>query len=144
MELSRQASLFQVFSSWGILSLESYLFELELKVCLVFFLKRMNPNSFFLPLFHQTLAFHVLFHLLICSLCPQQLDLLPGVICPVAAGYAFDVKLGLQLWLLPWELSSLANTGIWTCGLGEARGRERLIKEKKRCLFCSVLVLKKL
>lgn len=92
---ARQAFLFQVFSIWGIFSFKIYLFELELKVCLVFFLKKVNPNSFFLPLFHQTLAFHVLFHLLICSLCPQQLALLPAVICPVAAGCVFDVKLRL-------------------------------------------------
>lgn len=120
--------LSQVFSGIGIFSLKICLLELELKVCLVFFLKKVDPNSFFLPLFHQTLAFRVLFHLLICSLCAQQLALLPAVICPVAAGYAFDVKLGLCDCCLP----SPANIGVWTCGLGEARGRERLVKEKKK------------
>lgn len=91
---TRQASLLEVFSSWGIFSLDSDLFELALKVCLAFF-QEANPNPFPLPLFFQTWAFHVLNHLLIRSLSPQRLALLSAVLCPVAAGYAFHVKLEL-------------------------------------------------
>lgn len=93
-----QDSLLEVFSCWGVFSLETELFELGLKICLSFFQKA-NPNPFPLPLFFQTWAFHVSDHLLIHSLSPWQLALLAAVLCPVAAGYAFHVKLRLSVTL---------------------------------------------
>lgn len=45
---TRQASLLEVFFSWGIFFLESGLFQLRSKLCLVFF-QQANPNLFLLP-----------------------------------------------------------------------------------------------
>lgn len=88
---TRQASLLEVFFSWGIFFLESGLFQLRSKLCLVFF-QQANPNLFLLPLFLQNWAFHVLYHFLICSLSPQPPSLLSAELCRVAAGYAFHVS----------------------------------------------------
>lgn len=141
-------SLLEVFSSCGMFSLKGDLFELGLKVCLVFFQKT-NPNPFPLPLFFQTWAFHVSYCCLMCSLSPQPLVLLSAVLRPIAAGYVFHVKLVLEAWLSPWELPPSAEIGVQTCEEGRKKmtgfvwfgfGFEKLIKRHNELFFvdCSV------
>lgn len=142
-------SLLQVFSSWGMFSLEGDLFELGLKVCLVFFQKA-HPNPFPLPLFFQTWAFHVSYCCLMCSLLPQLLALLSAVLSLLVTPFMWssccrlDSHLGSFLLLLRLEYRPV---GRW--GKEEKKmmgfvlfgfGFEKVIKRHNELLFvyCSV------
>lgn len=93
MSRARQTFLLQVFSSWGIFSFKMYLFELGKVESMSGFLAKKGQSKFFvLALIPSNFGLSCV---MICSLCPQQLALLPAVICPVTAGCAFDEKLGL-------------------------------------------------